>query len=104
VSSEGEIDVIDCPYISAIPADLEKILNDYDRVLFADICKEGPGGNAFSSMITSLQQRGSLPKNWRFVGAPRTYNPLGSTVTFLNQDTIETAVKKLLDTPSNSEQ
>jgi len=97
VGGEDEIDVIDCPYLSSVPAGLEKMLGDYDHVLFADICKEGPGSNVFSSMITSLHQRGSLPESWGFVGAPRTYNPLGSTVTFLNQDTIEEAMAKLLN-------
>lgn len=96
IGREDEVDVIDCPYLSDVGSGLENALKDYDQVLFADICKEGPGSNVFSSMITTLHQRGSLPKSWAFVGAPRTYNPLGSTVTFLNQDTIETAVAKLL--------
>jgi TPP-dependent pyruvate/acetoin dehydrogenase alpha subunit/pyruvate/2-oxoglutarate/acetoin dehydrogenase E1 component len=96
VASENEVDVIDCPYISGVPLGLENVLGDYDHVLFADICKDGPGSNVFSSMITSLNDRGVLPQSWSFVGAPRTYNPLGSTVTFLNQDTIEDAMQKLL--------
>jgi len=96
VASEADVDVIDCPYISGVPAGLEKILVDYDAVLFADICKEGPGSNVFSSMIASLNTKGLLPKSWRFVGAPRTYNPLGSTVTFLNKETIEEALMELL--------
>jgi 2-oxoisovalerate dehydrogenase E1 component len=96
VATEAEIDVIDCPYISSVPLGLEKILGKYDSVLFADICKQGPGSNVFSSMITTLNDRRALPQSWSFVGAPRTYNPLGSTVTFLNQDTVEDALEKLM--------
>jgi len=88
------IDVIDCPYLSGVPRGLENTLNGYEGVVFADICKEGPGSNIFSSMITSLNQRQALPLHWEFVGAPRTYNPLGSTATFLSQHSIEDAVTR----------
>ena len=113
LETEDDLDVIDCPYLSAVPKGLERLLaasrNDdvggvspghsldhrYEHVLFADICKEGPGSNVFSSTIASLRQRGLLPESWAFVGAPRTYNPLGSTVTFLSRDRIETAVVEM---------
>jgi TPP-dependent pyruvate/acetoin dehydrogenase alpha subunit/pyruvate/2-oxoglutarate/acetoin dehydrogenase E1 component len=96
IRAEEEVDVIDCPCLSSVPRGFEMIIRDYDHVLFADVCKEGPGSNVFSSMITSLNERGALPDSWSFVGAPRTYNPLGSTVTFLNSDTIESALQRLL--------
>jgi 2-oxoisovalerate dehydrogenase E1 component len=108
IETEEDLDVIDCHYLSDVPEGLERLLapmNDedsdskhhsYEHVLFADICKEGPGSNIFSSTITALQQKGLLPKSWGFMGAPRTYNPLGSTVTFLNSDRIEAAVVDLL--------
>ena len=96
ISKEEDLDVIDVPYLSGISSGLEDALLEYDNVVFADICKEGPGSNVFSSMIVTLEERGTLPMNWSFVGAPRTYNPLGSTVTFLNQDRIENAVIRLL--------
>ena len=67
----SQLDVIDCPYLSDVPDSLEEILKDYDQVVFADICKEGPGSNVFPSMITTLQQRNALPSDWSFVGAPR---------------------------------
>jgi hypothetical protein len=95
-STEAELDVVDCPYISGVPKGLEEVLQEYDSVVFADICKEGPGSNVLSSMITSLQEKGFLPPKWAFVGAPRTYNPLGSTVTFLNQERIQEAVQRLV--------
>lgn len=99
LESEEEVDIIDCPYLSGIPKELEEKLKQYDTVLFADICKEGPGSNVFSSMIMSLKEHGTLPPRWSFVGAPRTYNPLGSTVTFLNRETIQEAMAKLMKDP-----
>ena len=95
IASERELDIIDSPYLSGVPKELGNAMENYDGVLFADICKEGPGSNVFSSMIMSLQQRNSLPSRWAFVGAPRTYNPLGSTVTFLNRDTIQNAFVRM---------
>ena len=70
-----DIDIIDCPYLSDVPKGLENIICDYDYILFADICKEGPGSNIFSSMITTLQQKRRLlsTSRWQFIGAPRTY-------------------------------
>lgn len=98
------LDVIDCPYLSGVPGGLERLLRldgggkryRYDHVLFADVCKEGPGSNVFSSTITALQRASLLPPSWAFVGAPRTYNPLGSTVSFLNVDTVENALVRML--------
>jgi 2-oxoisovalerate dehydrogenase E1 component len=98
ISHEEELDVIDCPYLSAVPKGLSEISLHYQGILFADICKEGPGSNVLSSMITALQQDDLLPKKWRFVGAPRTYNPLGSTVTFLNVSDVEKSFQKLAET------
>jgi len=108
IESEDELDVIDCPYLSDVPRGLEHLFQHdssngtnptksccYDHVLFADICKEGPGSNIFSSTIATLQQKKVLPESWAFVGAPRTYNPLGSTLTFLNSDRIKDAVVEM---------
>ena len=80
--------MIDCPYLSSVPAGLKEIIGDYDGVLFADICKEGPGSNILSPMITQLKRDNALPNNWDFVAAPRTYNPLGNTITFLSREDI----------------
>jgi 2-oxoisovalerate dehydrogenase E1 component len=92
IACESEIDVIDCPYLSRVPNGLMQLLaiQQYHRggILFADICKQGPATNALSSHIMELQQARLLPPIWDFIGAPRTYNPLGSTVTFLNVDDI----------------
>lgn len=106
VKCESDIDIIDCPYLSGVPKGLEEILPSYDGIVFADICKEGPGSNVFSSMIMQLQEKGLLPSSsdsWIFVGAPRTYNPLGSTVTFLSKERIESAVQRLLGNKRDQE-
>ena len=90
VASEDDLDIVDCPYISDIPDGLRNAIstNQYSSVLFCDICKEGPGSNVLSSMVMGLKKEKLLPQKWGFVGAPRTYNPLGNTVTFLNADDI----------------
>lgn len=90
--SEDEIDIIDCPYLSDVPDGLREILSrdQYSdgAILFADICKEGPGSNPLSSMIMALRKDNLLPAKWGFVGASRTYNPLGNLCTFLNEDDV----------------
>ena len=91
-----ELDVIDCPYLSDIPLGLKEVIGQYKGVLFADICKEGPGSNIFSSMIVTLQREDSLPSNWGFIAAPRTYNPLGNTITFLSQEDIITHLGRIV--------
>lgn len=90
ISNEHELDIIDAPYISDVPGGLRDALanKQYERVLFCDVCKEGPGSNVLSSTIMALKKQGILPAKWDFVAAPRTYNPLGNTVTFLNEEDI----------------
>lgn len=87
LSSEEDMDVVDCPYLSAVPDGLRRVLPQYDRVLFADITKEGPGC-ALSNHATTLHNEALLPEHWKLVAAPRTYNPLGSLETFLNVEDI----------------
>jgi len=43
-----------------------------------------------------LKSTGILPKKWEFVAAPRTYNPLGNVVTFLNEEDITRSFKKMI--------
>ncbi len=78
----------------------------YDGVLFADICKEGPGSNALSPMIPQLKKDDLLPRNWDFVAAPRTYNPLGNMITFLNQEDVVEGLRRVIaraDVPDGSQ-
>jgi len=93
---EDEVDVIDCPYLSGIPKGLKEVIGCYDGVLFADICKEGPGSNALSPMIPQLKKDDVLPSNWDFVAAPRTYNPLGSMITFLNEEDVVEGLSRVI--------
>lgn len=95
LSSEDEMDVIDCPLLSAVPDGLRQILPQYERLLFADITKEGPGC-VLSNHATTLHNEALLPDLWRLVAAPRTYNPLGSLETFLNVEDVCGAWQKLL--------
>ena len=97
IDDEREIDIIDSPYISGIPKGLRDALSSgqYELALFADICKEGPGANILSSTIMGLQKDRILPF-WGFVAAPRTYNPLGNVITFLNEEDIIEAYRKMI--------
>jgi pyruvate/2-oxoglutarate/acetoin dehydrogenase E1 component len=84
------ISIIDSPLLSAVPAQLKQVLPQCKRVVFADICKEGQ--SPLAGHVVTLQQEGLLPAHWRCCTAPRTYNPLGSVVTFLNvPDVVQSA-------------
>ena len=96
------VDVIDCPCLSETPQQLRDRLIDYDAVIFADVCKAGPQF-PFAGMISDLQSSGDLPKHWQAVGAVNTYNPLGNTSTFLNEQDIGEAVEKVLISLVNDE-
>lgn len=97
LTSVDDLDIIDCPYLSATPQGLKDIISQYrDGALFADICKEGPSGCVLSNMVCSLRSEGILPHHWELVAAQRTYNPLGNMSTFLNKDDVVSAFKTLL--------
>lgn len=97
IASEDEMDIIDSPCLSMVPGRLKDVMPQYRGVVFADVCKEGPGSNIMSSMVMSLHKEDLLPEHWESVFASRTYNPLGSIETFLNAEDIESAFQKLLD-------
>jgi len=82
-------------WLALCPRALKEAIADYEGILFADICKEGPGGIALSPSITMLQKEVLLPNKWLFAGAPRKCNPLGSTENFLNVPDIEEAFTTL---------
>ncbi|KAL9190817.1 hypothetical protein ACHAXT_000523 [Thalassiosira profunda] len=98
IGHESEVDIVDSPYISDVPDGLRRSLatGNYESVLFADICKEGPGSNTLSSTVMALKKDDLLPAKWNFVAAPRTYNPLGNTVTFLNEQDIIASFEKTI--------
>ena len=100
-SSDSIIDsisVVDCPYLTSPPSDLKKFASDLgknDRLLFADICKEGPG-MPFAGMAAIMQNEGLLDCPWRAVGAQATYNPLGNTITFLSAEDVKRGIELLV--------
>jgi len=80
--------VVDAPYLSDVPRGLGELIaaRGFQAVLFADVCKLGQHPQA--GHVVKLQSHGLLPHRWRSIGAAPTYNPLGSTVTFLSEDDI----------------
>ena len=119
--SDGVV-VIDSPYLSAVPQQLREAVSEFDIVLFADICKDGPGAPLLAHACT-LHNEGRLPPAWcasscvlsisslgavvessmhtvcdhirGTVAAARAYNPLGSMITFLNEEDIVAALRRL---------
>jgi hypothetical protein len=60
-------------------------------VVFADVCKAGQ--SPLATHAVTLQNEGALMgRCWRLAAAQPTYNPLGSFLTFLNEDDIVKAV------------
>ena len=95
--SSASVVIIDCPLLSDVPAELPAALRGCERVLFADVCKAG-SQFPLAGMAADLQSTGHLPgRHWRAVGATNTYNPLGNTSTFLNEDDLRVAVGAVLD-------
>ena len=58
-----EVVVIDSPYLSAVPQQLREAMADFDVVLFADICKDGPGAPLLAHAC-ALHNEGLLPQSW----------------------------------------
>ena len=81
----GGITVIDSPYLSDTPKELEDSVGSFENVIFADVCKERQGPLAQIAVKLHNQKRLS---RWSYVAAAPTYNPLGTTVTFLNANDI----------------
>lgn len=90
-----EATVVDTPLISEVPHGLRHILSsrDFDRVVFADVCKQGQ--HPYAGFICQLQSEGYLPAHWECVTAIPTYNPLGSTITFLSKEGVVAAARRL---------
>ncbi len=88
------VDVIDCMLLSSPAAGLKQELGKYERVVFADICKEG--ANPLSGMMQELKSEGLLENKWAFTSSQKTYNPLGNLLTFMNEDDIVKAVDSVL--------
>ena len=60
--AEGVV-VIDSPYLSAVPQKLREAMAEFDVVLFAEICKDGPGAPLLAHAC-ALHNEGRLPRSW----------------------------------------
>lgn len=90
---DHEVVVIETPCLSQTPSQLVDYCqkNTVDRIVFADVCKQGPG-MPLASRLTDLQSQNALKtSHWRVIGACPTYNPLGTYLTFLSVDDIVSA-------------
>jgi 2-oxoisovalerate dehydrogenase E1 component len=122
IESESFVDIIDCPCVryacqssdsnpqylmksfvpcetcqlSRVPSGLSEVIGRYSGMVFADVCKLGPGTSVLSSAAVSLHDQGKLPAAWRSIAAQRTYNPLGSVSTFLNVTDIVESTRDVL--------
>lgn len=78
--------VVDCPLLSELPSGLVALAQHCQHVVFVDVCKAATG--PLDTFVAQLQSQGRLPARWRSISAPRTYNPLGNTVTFINKEDV----------------
>lgn len=80
------VTVVDCPYLSDVPKGLIAELEGKTKVVFADDCKTGQ--NPFAGFIIKLKAMNKLPPSWGCVTAVPTYNPLGTSITFVDENDI----------------
>ena len=99
----GAVGIVEVPCVSEVPPTLASTLRELNgeggAVLFADVCKAQQA--PLNHFAVSLQAEGTLStrgtgKDWSLVAAPQTYNPLGTTVTFLSPDDIIEAARPML--------
>merc|ERR1711865_603866 len=96
LSEEGQlqVDVIDSPYLSSPSSGLQNAVQQYDHVVFADICKTQ--NSPLANMAAQLHTQKKLPQ-WAVVAAPIAYNPLGNLVTFLSVGDVVTTTRQLIN-------
>jgi pyruvate/2-oxoglutarate/acetoin dehydrogenase E1 component len=91
-----KVGILEVPCISEIPENLKLALSKRSNsVVFADPCKRVQA--PLLHFVASLQDAEVIGrhKDWKFVSAAHTYNPLGSTITFLNEEEVTEAARKL---------
>lgn len=97
------VGILEVPCVSAVPhAALASALQQASpkAILFADPCKATTA--PLLHFIAELKARGELnsggenARDWALVAAANTYNPLGSTMTFLSTEQVTHAAKALL--------
>ena len=89
------VTVIDVPLLSEVAEGLREAVSGFDAVVFADVCKQGQ--QPLAGIATQLHAEKRLPRLWSSVASTRTYNPLGTTLTFLSQSDIVACCQKLFD-------
>ena len=98
------VGILEVPCVSEVPPTLASTLSQLNggggAVLFADVCKAQQA--PLNHFAVRLQAEGTLStrgagKDWSLVAAPQTYNPLGTTVTFLSPEDIVHEARGLLD-------
>jgi hypothetical protein len=86
--------VLDCPTLGRATQGMREVLQRYPdaALVFADVCKAGQhpfAGVTYELLQSANDDDGSRAplkgRRWQVVAAPPTYNPLGCTVTFLNE-------------------
>ena len=81
---------------TALDPPAQEIVLFTNRIPFLSILLQAP----LNHFVVSLQAEGALShgngKDWRLVAAPQTYNPLGTTVTFLSPEDIVEAARPML--------
>ena len=96
--------ILEVPCVSQVPREvLSKAIEDASGgqrqpVLFADVCKAQQAPlNFFAVDLSNAGLIGARAgRDWALVAAAQTYNPLGSTVTFLSEGDITAAARSLL--------
>ena len=103
-SHGANVGILEVPCVSQVP--LEALATAIDEVgggaetpqpiLFADVCKAQQA--PLNHFAVELSNAGVVGKgrDWSLVAAPQTYNPLGSTATFLNESDVTEAARSLL--------
>mmetsp|Transcript_15059 Transcript_15059/g.35449 ORF Transcript_15059/g.35449 Transcript_15059/m.35449 type:complete len:847 (+) Transcript_15059:220-2760(+) len=94
------VGILEVPCISGPhPPALTRALSRSATALFADPCKSGSA--PLLNFIATLKKSGAIgrSRDWAFVAAEDTYNPLGSTLTFLGACDVERAALELVNGP-----
>lgn len=99
VGEYEDVAVIDSPLLSSVSHGLRQAVQGFHTVIFVDVCKQGQ--QPLASHVMELRSDRLLPSNWDSVAAARTYNPLGSTVTFTSIEDILQAVYRCKHTKNS---
>mmetsp|Transcript_13624 Transcript_13624/g.39691 ORF Transcript_13624/g.39691 Transcript_13624/m.39691 type:complete len:785 (-) Transcript_13624:37-2391(-) len=83
--------VLEVPCVSSVPKALPEALAEAKAVLFADVCKSAQAPLLHFTAELKAKRVIGKHRDWALVAAANTYNPLGSTITFLSKEDIVSA-------------